>query len=120
MKRGLAQKAKNYWVLALLLVIVPLLNVWLRSSEPNQIVLSIPLELRNSSKPWPPIELSTNSVEVTLVGEPEVIDGLGEGLVRAWVDLKNHQRGTSSIQVEVLCPNNVRIVKIDPPRVAFH
>lgn len=109
--------------LVLLIVVISLIYTWLApsGSELGQIqtVLMVPLECQSTDMHRFPVERSTDTVELILEGEPEVVSELREGLVRAWIEIDDLPNGVGTSKVKVLCPDNVKIIKVDPPSISF-
>lgn len=83
----------------------------------TQLELKIPLELKGAGSHLIPYEVSTDTVSITVRGNSEVVDGLGEGLVRAYVDLHDVAAGSAWPEVQVVVPGNVQKVKVEPRSV---
>lgn len=83
----------------------------------TQLELRIPLELKGYGSSLVPYEISTDTITITVRGDSDIVNELGEGMVRAYVDLKDVAAGSAWPEVQVIVPGNVSIMNIDPKSV---
>ncbi len=83
----------------------------------SQLVLQIPLETRGSGSSLVPYEKSADTITITLRGEEAVVSSLREGLVTAYVDVGDMVSGSHWPEVQVLVPQGVQIMAVEPRSV---
>ena len=83
----------------------------------SQLVLQVPLETRGSGSNLIPYEKSTDTITITLRGESSVVSDLREGLVRSYVDVADMVSGSHWPEVQVLVPQGVQILAVEPKSV---
>lgn len=83
----------------------------------SQLVLQVPLETRGAGSNLIPYEKSTDTITITLRGEMPVVSELREGLVRAYVDVADMVSGSHWPEVQVLVPQGVQILAVEPKSV---
>lgn len=83
----------------------------------TQLELKIPLETKGAGSNLIPFEKSADTISVTVRGDTDVVNELGEGMVRAYVDLKDVSAGSAWPEVQVVVPGDVAIMNIDPRSV---
>lgn len=83
----------------------------------TQLNLSVPLEVRGAGTSLIPYERSADTIKLTLRGDSEIVDGLREGLVRAWIDVESLSAGGAWPEVQVLVPAHVEILHKEPSSV---
>lgn len=83
----------------------------------TQLELKIPLETKGAGTNLIPFEKSADTITVTVRGESDLVNELGEGMVRAFVDLKDVAAGSAWPEVQVIVPGDITIMNIDPKSV---
>lgn len=83
----------------------------------SQLVLQVPLETRGAGATLIPYEKSADTITMTLRGESSVVSDLREGLVRAYVDVGDMVSGSHWPEVQVLVPQGVQILAVEPKSV---
>ena len=83
----------------------------------SQLVLQVPLETRGAGTNLIPYEKSADTITITLRGEAAVVSDLRQGLVRAYVDVADMVSGSHWPEVQVLVPQGVQILGIEPKSV---
>lgn len=83
----------------------------------SQLDLRVPLEIRGEGSNLIPYEKSASAVTVTLRGESSIVSDLREGLVRASIDVRDMVSGSHWPEVQVLVPQGVQILSVEPKSV---
>lgn len=83
----------------------------------TQLELKVPLELKGNGSSLIPFEISKNTITVTVRGNSDIVNELSDGMVKAYVDLKDVAAGSAWPEVQVIVPGNVSIMNIDPKSV---
>jgi YbbR domain-containing protein len=83
----------------------------------SQLVLQVPLETRGAGTNLIPYEKSADTITITLRGEASVVSELREGLVRAYVDVADMVSGSHWPEVQVLVPQGIQILSVEPKSV---
>lgn len=83
----------------------------------SQLVLQVPLETRGSGSSLVPYEKSADTITITLRGEEAVVSSLREGLVTAYVDVADMVSGSHWPEVQVLVPQGIQILAVEPRSV---
>lgn len=109
---------------ALALIIAVILWAYVRvtvggvtQNQVTQLELKIPLETKGAGTNLIPFEKSADTITVTVRGESDLVNELGEGMVRAFVDLKDVAAGSAWPEVQVIVPGDITIMNIDPKSV---
>lgn len=83
----------------------------------SQLVLQVPLETRGAGASLIPYEKSADTITVTLRGEEAIVSSLREGLVTTYVDVADMVSGSHWPEVQVLVPQGIQILAVEPRSV---
>ena len=82
-----------------------------------QLKLNVPIQIKNNQPKLIPYEISSEVVSVTLQGEAAAVDGLRDGMVKAYVDLTGQDGPTVYAEVVVQPAGGLTTVNQDPRQV---